>query len=750
MPHHRRFHLTLAALLIAIVTACVYAQAIRFEFVSFDDPLYLDQCPQMKLGLSWPGIKWAFTGVHLCNWHPLTTLSYLAEYQVAGFNTKVYHLNNVILHVANSVVLLLVLARMTGAIWRSALVAALFALHPLHVESVAWVSERKDVLSMLFLLLTLAAYTRYARTGEWGNYVLVLLAFACGLMSKPMLVSVPLLLILLDLWPLKRQPGWRLLLEKIPFVAFSAASSLWTFLIQREGGAVANLETVSLALRLKNVAVAYCAYLFKMLWPTKLAAFYPFNRDYEMWPLALAALIIVSVFVLYHRRRRPYLAVGWAWYLITLVPVIGLVQVGQQMIADRYTYIPLIGVFVMIAWGGWDLLARLPRGREIAATASIVVLAMLSAMSYVQVGHWRNTESLFAHARKVVPNNWNAHLALGDVYGNRGESDRALKEYLEGERINPNTYEAQSRLALLYMQRKEMDKAAVAIDKATSVLERLTAGKKNLENDPRYVETLYNLGVVRLGQDKVDAAAPLIEQAVRHNPSRVTYVGGLAVLRNRQARYAEAATEARRAIELDRNGIDGWGALVTAARQTGQIEEAINALKEVIRLTPADMSARLELVGLLTRLNRPEEAIAQARDAIKTNPNHALLHLRLGALLQVSGRPDEAIVHYRRAIALDPQSAARNNLAWLRATHADARFRDPAEAVRLAEAVRKDAGDRPEVLDTLAAAYAEAGDFTKAVQTAEAAVARAAGDEKFAAELRTRLALYKQGKPYHE
>jgi tetratricopeptide (TPR) repeat protein len=746
-------YLALAAVLMALVTFAIYARTVRFDFVSFDDPLYLEQNPQMKLGLSPAGIAWALGGVHLCNWHPLTTLSYLGEYQLGGFRPSVYHLNNVLLHVANGVLLLVILARMTGAVWRSALVAAFFALHPLHVESVAWVSERKDVLSMLFFVLTLAAYVRYARFGGWKSYLLVVALFAGGLMSKPMLVTLPVVLWLLDCWPLKRQARWyQLVLEKAPLLAMSAASSVITFLVQRECGAVATFEGAPLSLRLSNVAVAYCTYLLKTLWPTRLAVFYPFNADTKAWPIALIVLIAITAIAIWQWRRRPYLLVGWAWYLITLVPVIGFVQVGEQMMADRYTYIPLIGVFIMLAWAGWEFLERFRHSRAIAMATSGVVLAALSILTYVQVGYWRNTEMLFAHVAAVVPDNYNAHFALGDAYAARNDSDRALAEYLEGVRLKPLSYEGQSRLGLAYMRRRDWHNAQLALDKAAGVLRQLRAGRE-LDHDPRYLETLYNLGVVRIEQDDIPGATPLIEQAARHDPNKSTYVAALALLRNRQGRPDEAAAEAQRAIKLNADDASAWGALATASIHLGKLDDAAHAFEQVLRLTPDDMAARLELAGVLARVNRRDDAIKQLEEAARRAPSESLPHFRLGVLLQVAARLEDASVQYRQAIALDPRSAARNNLAWILATARDAKLRNGAEAVRLAESVRAQLKtDPPEILDTLAAAYAEAGDFDRAVTTAQLAANNAsqAGQTKVEEGIRSRLSLYATRQAYRE
>jgi hypothetical protein len=390
-------------LTLALATLAVFWQVLGHDFVNYDDPDYVYRNPNVQSGITLSSIKWAFTTGHAANWHPLTWLSHMLDWQLFGDNPGWHHLTNLFLHIANTLLLFAVLKRMTNALWRSAFVAAAFALHPLHVESVAWVAERKDVLSTLFWMLTIAAYLRYLERPGTGRYLLTLLIFALGLMAKPMLVTLPFVLLLLDYWPLGRfQFGqivksvgqqsrkslnafshWKLsrhlLLEKVPLFALSAISSIVTFLVQRTAGAVTSVETLPLKLRIANTFVSYLTYIQKMVWPSRLAMFYPYPDKTDLiWQTVVFALLllIISLGVIWLMRRRRYLLTGWLWYLGTLVPVIGLVQVGDQALADRYTYVPLTGLFIIIAWGVPDLIAKWRfRKHALAASAIAVLLA---------------------------------------------------------------------------------------------------------------------------------------------------------------------------------------------------------------------------------------------------------------------------------------------------------------------------------------------------------------------------------------
>jgi protein O-mannosyl-transferase len=416
------------ALLLVVSVAVVYWQSRSFAFVNYDDPVYVTGNSHVLGGMTLDGVKWAFTTTHDANWFPLTWLSHMLTVQLFGLNPGAHHLVNVFLHAVNTFLLLMVLFRMTGALWRSALVAALFALHPLHVESVAWVAERKDVLSAFFWLLTMYAYCRYAEQPGTGRYLPVLLLFGLGLMAKPMLVTLPCVLLLLDYWPLRRltpdggnlpvsgRSFGRLLLEKVPLFLLAAASSIVTLIAQQQGGAVNTLADSSFLFNVGNAVVSYARYLGMMFWPKGLAVFYPF-QDLGGGVIAGAALLLtfLTAGVMWQGRSHPYLPVGWLWYLGTMVPVIGLVRVGAQSMADRYTYLPLIGLFVAVAWGLGELAERFPRNGGLVSYGSVACLGVLAFVSWVQLGHWRNDFTLYRHALAVTEHNWVAHGNLANA-----------------------------------------------------------------------------------------------------------------------------------------------------------------------------------------------------------------------------------------------------------------------------------------------------------------------------------------------
>jgi len=445
----------LVILLLLGVTFGAFYRVLGGEFLRYDDDVYITLNPFVKAGLSRVGLIWAFATGYNANWHPLTWVSHMLDVEVFGMNAGGHHLTNLILHLANTMLLFLVLRRMTGFVWRSAFVAALFGVHPLHVESVAWIAERKDVLSTLFWLLTIWAYARYAENPTWTRYLPVVLFFGLGLMAKPMLVTLPFVLLLLDYWPLNRLsfggkgertvPVYDLFLEKVPLFAMTALSCLITFRAQQMGGAVGLLEKLPFAVRAGNALVAYTTYIGKMFWPKNLAVFYPHpGADLPVWQAVVAGLALVSITILVIRagKPRPYLSVGWLWYLGTLVPVIGLVQVGAQAMADRYTYVPMIGLFIMLAWGLPGL-----GGKRLAVPATLVVCALI-AVTWRQVGYWRDSISLFRHAISVTEKNAVMHANLGLALRDRGRTDEAIREYREAIRIDPEFAQAHNNLAV--------------------------------------------------------------------------------------------------------------------------------------------------------------------------------------------------------------------------------------------------------------------------------------------------------------
>ncbi len=589
--------LGLCCALLVAVTAALYWPAHRFSFVNYDDPVYVTQNAQVQAGLTWKGVSWALTAVHASNWHPLTWLSHMADVQIFGQAAGGHHLINVLLHTTNSLLLFLVLLRMTGQPGPSLLVAALFAWHPLHVESVAWISERKDTLSSLFWLLTLWFYAGYVRrrSGEPGGgqatraYLAALLCFSLSLLSKPMVVTLPFVLLLLDVWPLKRvsldawAPGdWRALIrEKIPFFALAGGSCVLTFLAQSRSGAVASLSYIPMEQRLTNALVAYVVYLRKVVWPADLAVFYP-HPGASRWALVILAAAFLGLMTgaaLWQSKRRPWFAVGWFWYLGTLVPVIGLVQVGNQAYADRYTYVPLIGVFFALAWGvaQW---ASSSRAKVLGVSlASGLALAACGVATHRQLQHWENSETLFRRALAVTDNNYLAHHNLAFLLAPAGRLDEAQVHYEQALAILPTYYEAHLNLGTLLLRKGALDGAA----------EHLLLA---LKSNPDSVEGHYNYGVVLGTQGKDEAAI----------------------------------VEFSKAAELQPNHLNAHYNLGLALAKVGRPQDAERHYRQAIRL--AELPA----------------AVPDSR--------FALPHYNLGLLLQQQGRLAEAQEHFDRAARL--------------------------------------------------------------------------------------------------
>jgi Flp pilus assembly protein TadD len=482
----------------------VYARVATFEFINLDDPGYVSDNAQVLNGLTRDGAVWAFTTTRQANWHPLTWVSLQLDAELGGASPRVFHATNIALHAACVVLLFLLFARMTGCVWRSGLVAALFAVHPLHVESVAWISERKDVLSTAFGLLACHLWlTSLERPGAVRRGLAVA-AYAASLLAKPMLVSLPILLLLFDVWPLKRTASWRrLLLEKAPLVALAAASCVATSLAQSRGGVMRTLTQYPLATRVANAAVAYVAYLRKAIWPADLAIYYPYPYGgVPAWQVAAAVLILaaVSAACFNARRRAPYLLVGWLWYLVTLVPVIGLVQVGSQAMADRYSYVPLIGPFVMVAF------ALPERGRRAVTAAALVVLAALTAMAVRQAGYWRDSVALFSRAVAVTKDNAVAEGSLARALFAQGRIEEAVKHCSEAVRIAPDMGDAQANLV----------RGLLALGRNEEAVARVREGLKLRPNDSR---THVNAGLISRMAGHDDAAFASFSEAVRLDPA---------------------------------------------------------------------------------------------------------------------------------------------------------------------------------------------------------------------------------------
>jgi tetratricopeptide (TPR) repeat protein len=590
-----------AALVLIAVTILAYAPIFRCDFVNFDDPNYVTENANVQAGLSIQGVAWAFTTTHASYWHPLTWLSLQLDTQLYGFVPRGYHLTNLLLHTVNSVLLFWVLCRMTGATWPSFLVAALFALHPLHVESVAWVTERKDVLSTLFGLLALAAYVVYTQRPGLGRYLCIILAFTLSLLAKPMLVTLPFVLLLLDYWPLgrwtpsapARVPWRRLLWEKFPLLGLSVASSITIVLAQHGGEALRSLDAFPLAARIENAILAWVIYLGKAFWPVYLGVFYPHARQgLPLGPVVAAGFVLVGItaVVVREARRRPYLMVGWLWYLGTLVPVIGLVQAGSQALADRFTYVPLIGVFLMVAWG---LEEWRQRYRSL-AVLPVLVLSACAVLTWIQVGYWHDSRRLWEHTLQVTGDNYLAHWNLADFYLKKDppEPQAAVPHMLESVRIRPLAGNHLDTANVLFRLRK-LSEAAIQYRKA-------------LQLDPNSAEAYNNLGTICFRQGKLDEAHRLYGEALRLEPFNAQVHRGLGWAYLREENWQRAVEHLTEAVRLDPRAAEAFRDLGEAYLGWGRIAEAIPNFREAVRLEPADARFQSDLAAALERAESAE------------------------------------------------------------------------------------------------------------------------------------------------
>lgn len=640
-PLHKNISL-LACGFLVITALAAYWPVLKCEFVKYDDDKYVTENPHVKRGITRDSVIWAFTKPHYHMWHPLTSLTYLLDYQLFGLNPTWHHLTSLLFHIASTLLLFAILKRMTAAVWPSLFVAAAFALHPLNVESVAWVSERKNVLSTFFWMLTIAAYIRYTDRSCLGRFLLVVLVFALATMTKPIVVTLPFALLLLDYWPLGRLqlkrvsdeqdlaqaesergdgrwvPLWRLFLEKIPLFILVTALSAVTFIASQRGGVMSGWDNVPLKYRLANALVSYVAYISKMVWPTRLAVFYPhpFNK-LPIWQVVASALVLlaVSVAVLWFARRRKYLTVGWLWYLGILVPVIGLVQVGSQAMADRYTYLPFIGLFIMIAWGMYELLANW-RYRRIALGASaLAVLLALAVCTRLQLRHWRNNSTLFEHAINVTDDNFVMNNNYANVLKNMGQVEKAIEHFYKALRIRPNSPEIYNNLGNALRKLDRFEDAVMCYQKA-------------LELKAYFPQARYNLAAELTRQGKIDEAVEQYRLALRLRPDDVETLSGLGF----------------------------------ALAQKGQFDEAIGHYQKALELEPENIIARGRLGLALAGIKKFDEAIEQFQIVLKASPQDLEMHCNVGILLAAQGKTDEAIKAYRRALKIDPNYTKARNL----------------------------------------------------------------------------------------
>jgi len=727
----------LAGLFLVLLTLTVYCPVVSYQFVNLDDNLYVTGNPNVQGGLNRESFVWAFTSLTSANWHPLTMLSLLADSQLSIKDPQtgrrlptLFHLTNLILHCVSTFVLFWVLQRMTGCLWRSAWVAALFSLHPLHVESVAWVAERKDVLSGLFWMLALLAYVRYVETPSWQRSLSVGLMMALGLLAKPMLVSLPVVFLLLDYWPLGRfsigEPSpaalstpkprktteslLALLRQKIPFLVLGGVFCVITLVAQWQGLGLRTFADKPFLVRLQVVPVAYVVYLYKMLWPFNFVPFYLYPSDgLPAWQVACAVLLLIgiTVFVWRERGRRPYLLMGWLWYLVTLVPVIGLVQVGDQAYADRYTYLPLVGIFIMLAWAFPDLV-RGWRSRKVVSTAlAVSTLVACLAITRIQIGYWRDSVHLWEHTLEVSPKNYLAHNNLGSALMEAKELDKAVEHFKASVALYPGNVFAQNNLAMGLLQLGKMAEALQCVRTA-------------LQFSPDNSFALVVLGRLCMLQGQVDEAVSHFRHAIRLNPDNV-------------------------------GRMDVYLFLGQALMTQGRLEEAAQQLVEETRLAPDFPDGHYQLGIVFGRLQRWPEAAVSLERAVELSPKNLTYQCDLARALFEMGELQRSARQYEKASEIRPDwmvgfNAMAGNLLEYKGT-------EPAQCQRAlelaAEVCQANGYGNPQFLDTLAGAYAATGQREKARQASQKAIelATASGQMALAEQIRERGKTYQETRP---
>jgi Flp pilus assembly protein TadD len=655
----------------------VYWQVLENDFVDFDDTIYITSNRRVQAGVTTDSITWAFTQRDISYWQPLTWLSLMADYEIHGLSPGGFHSTNLLLHAIGTVLLFLALNRMTGSLWPSGFVASLFALHPLNVESVAWAVERKNVLSTFFWMLTLLTYGRYAERSNLRSYLLVLLCFTLGLMAKPTLVTLPCVLLLLDYWPLgrfhlqqsrrdfatpppvviqpssHRIPVSRLVLEKIPLFFLSAVSIFLCLWSAQRPGFIINIEMRPISFRIANALVSYVSYISKMIWPNKLAVFYPYPESVP-WPQLAAAgsiIVLLSWVALRLARLRPYICVGWFWYLGTLIPALGLVQAGLwPAMADRFVYVPLIGLFIIITWGVTDLLAQSRYRLAIMSVAAGIVLSALAIRTWIQLHHWKNSEALFEHTLKVTSRNFLAHNNLGAVLYERGKTEKAIYHYTKALKFKPNYWSAHNNLALVLAEQGKLKEAFDHYQEALKI-------------KPHDAVIQNNFGTFLAQQGKLDQAIAHFSRALELRPGFAEVYGNLGNVFEQQGKMDKAIAHYYKALEIKPNHAEAHNNLGVLLAKQGKLKEATRHYSEALRLNPDSAEIHNNLAVTLVELEEIEAAIPHYAKALDLQPDYAEAHNNLGNALSEQGKLKEAVASFTKALEIRPNSPeAQNNL----------------------------------------------------------------------------------------
>jgi tetratricopeptide (TPR) repeat protein len=739
-----------------VITTLIAYEPIRHNgFVNYDDNKYITENPSITGGLSWQSLGQAFTQPHFFMWHPLTTISHMLDYQLFGLNPLGHHLISLLIHIVNTLLLFWILKNTTGTIWASAFVAAVFALHPIQVESVAWAAERKTVLSGLFWMLTMAAYIHYAKRPGAGRYFLVLLMFGLCIMTKPTVVALPLALLLLDYWPLDRirwgqqaktksnqkSAGW-LIAEKIPLLAMSAFLAVITYITQKSGGVIETLGTIPLNYRIANMFLSYIAYIGKMLWPSGLAICYPHQlATLSSAPVVMCAMLFIALTVLsiYTGRRKKYAAVGWLWYVGTLVPMIGLVQAGEQAMANRYMYISMLGLLIIITCAANDFIAGRLRLKIVAAILAMVLLSVLIILTRIQVGHWQNSITLYDYALKVTQNN----ALVENNYGitlliEEGRLNEAEQHFKNAIRIRPTYEDARNNLGRVLLMQGKTDEAIACFNEL-------------LRQNENFTQAQYYLAMALGSQGKYNDAIKHFAMVPNSNPKYpdARYRMGLALMTTN--RFNEAITCFYDSLRQNGDSADIHYNLAIALGTQKKYDEAIEHLSKVLQLNPMYPGAHNKIGLALQSAGRLDEAIKYLNEGLKINRDPET-YANLGSAYIQAGRYDLAVENLTKALELKPYRIdVLNKLAWLYAVVDDTSIHNVQKAVEFAQRGCELTGYKdPVLLDTLAIAYAAAGRFDEAKATAEKAlnIAKETGRDKLVVAIQERLTLYEAGQPY--
>jgi protein O-mannosyl-transferase len=699
-----RFPVWLLAVLLLLGTMAVYWPATRCDYVNLDDPEFLTENLHVQGGLNWKGVKWAFCNTEQAGyWAPLMWLSHMLAWQLFGMNAWGHHLVNVLLHAANTALVFLVFRRLTRATWRSLMVAALFGWHPLRVESVVWVTERKDVLSMLFWILALWAYAKCIEAGPVQSsrsnlwYGAALGMFTLGLMSKPVLVvTLPCVLLLLDYWPLRRlEPStlnaqlatvWRLVREKVPFFTLAAVASVITFMTQKQAGQLAWNATLPLGARLGNALISYCRYLGKLFWPRELSVTYPLHGHWPLEKVLLAGGVLLGISVLFflQRRRYPYLLMGWLWFCGTLVPMIQLVQTGGVAMAERFTYVPSLGVLILVIWGAYELSRHWHYGVMALSVAGGAAIVLCLAVTRQQIGYWQDSEALWRQAVKVTENSWLAHNGLGVTLDEKGQSEEALRQFQETMRLRLYEAESYNNLGAALDKKGQSDEAirqyqaalrlnpdhalahnnlGFALDEKGQTDEAIRQYQETLRLKPDYAEAHNNLGAALDQKGQSDEAIRQFQEALRLKPDYALAHKNLGAALDRKGQTDEAIRHYQAALRLKPDYPDAHNNLGAALADQGQSDEAIRQYQAALRLKPDHAEAHNNLGIALGRKGQTDEAIRQFQEAVRWKPDYADAHYNLGTAFGVKGQIDEAVRQFQDALRLKPDfAAARQSL----------------------------------------------------------------------------------------